>query len=252
MMYRLVLVIAFATSAMAAADLTGRWTGTMEANGTRIPVYLTMNQRDGQLTGFIAASQDTKQVPIEIVEREGDNVTFEVRDNAGRVVKFLLSLADNRLSGESAVDGQTSKVVLSRGIVSVDGRVGGIGPTGGGGGSRSGFGYGTGSGSGIGTGQGTKDGVYRVGGGVSAPALIHKTEPEYTEEARAAKYQGTVLLYVEIDPNGNATNVKVQRSLGLGLDEKAVEAVKQWKFKAGYKDGKPVTVQATIEVNFRL
>jgi TonB family protein len=82
--------------------------------------------------------------------------------------------------------------------------------------------------------------------------LLRKTEPEYTEQARAARYQGTVLLYVEIDANGNATNIKLQRSLGLGLDEKAVEAVKQWKFKPGQKDGVPVTVQATIEVNFRL
>jgi TonB family protein len=94
--------------------------------------------------------------------------------------------------------------------------------------------------------------VYRVGGGVTAPALIYKTEPEYTEEARQAKYQGTVLLYVEIEPTGMATNIKVQRSLGLGLDQKAVEAVQKWRFKPGMKDGNPVTVQATIEVNFRL
>ena len=77
-------------------------------------------------------------------------------------------------------------------------------------------------------------------------------EPEYSEEARKAKYQGTVLLYVEVDPSGKATNMRVLRSLGLGLDEKAMEAVKKWKFKPGYKDGKPVTVAATIEVNFRL
>jgi len=57
---------------------------------------------------------------------------------------------------------------------------------------------------------------------------------------------------VEIDPSGRATNIKVQRSLGLGLDEKAIEAVKQWRFRPGYKDGRPVTVAATIEVNFRL
>ena len=82
--------------------------------------------------------------------------------------------------------------------------------------------------------------------------LLHKVEPEYTEEARNAKYQGTVLLSVEIDPTGIATNIKVQRSLGLGLDEKAIQAVKQWRFKPGEKDGKPVTVAATIEVNFCL
>src|SRR3954463_7203340 len=129
------------------------------------------------------------------------------------------------------------------------------GPGSGGGiGSGSGGGVGSGKGGGFGPGEGggVGGGVYRVGGGVTAPALLFKKEPEYSEEARKAKYQGTVLLYIEVDPNGKATNIKVQRSLGLGLDEKAIEAVKQWKFKPGYKDGKPVTVAATIEVNFRL
>jgi TonB family protein len=95
-------------------------------------------------------------------------------------------------------------------------------------------------------------GVFRVGGGVSAPVLISKIEPEYSEDARKAKYQGIVLLYVEVDPSGRAQNVRVARSLGLGLDEKAIEAVRKWKFRPGLKDGKPVTVAATIEVNFRL
>lgn len=99
-------------------------------------------------------------------------------------------------------------------------------------------------------GQSDGNGVYRVGGGVSAPTLIYKTDPEYTEQARAAKYIGTVLLYVEIDPNGDATNIKVQRPLGLGLNEKAIEAVRQWKFEPGQKDGVPVKVRANVEVNF--
>jgi TonB family protein len=94
--------------------------------------------------------------------------------------------------------------------------------------------------------------AYRVGGGVTPPGLLYKVEPEYTQEARAAKLQGTVLLYVEISPEGKAENISVRRSLGLGLDEKAIEAVRRWKFKPGTKDSEPVTVQATIEVNFRL
>jgi len=129
------------------------------------------------------------------------------------------------------------------------------GPGSGGGiGSGSGGGVGSGKGGGFGPGEGggVGGGVFRVGGGVTAPALMFKVEPEYSEEARKAKYQGTVLLYIEVDPSGKATNIKVQRSLGLGLDEKAIEAVKKWKFKPGYKDGKPVTVAASIEVNFRL
>ncbi len=129
------------------------------------------------------------------------------------------------------------------------------GPGSGGGiGSGSGGGVGSGKGGGFGPGEGggVGGGVFRVGGGVTAPVLLHKVEPEYSEEARKAKYQGTVLLYIEVSPDGRATNIRVQRSLGLGLDEKAIEAVKQWKFKPGYKNGQPVTVAAQIEVNFRL
>jgi periplasmic protein TonB len=124
---------------------------------------------------------------------------------------------------------------------------GGIGNGKGGGvGNGDGGGYGPGSGGGVG------GGVFRVGGGVSSPILLSKTEPEYSEEARKAKHQGSVVLYVQIDTSGRATNIKVVKSLGLGLDEKAVEAVSKWKFSPGKKDGKPVTVEATIEVNFRL
>ena len=138
--------------------------------------------------------------------------------------------------------------------------LGKIGPpsngTGSGGGIGSGKGGGVGSGEGGGVGPGSGGGfgggVFRVGGGVTAPVLVYKKEPEYSEEARKAKYQGTVTLYVEVAPNGKAQNIKVLHSLGLGLDEKAIEAVKQWTFKPGMKDGKPVTVAASIEVNFRL
>ncbi len=124
---------------------------------------------------------------------------------------------------------------------------GGIG-TGRGGGVGSGRGGGVGPGSGGGIGGG----VYRVGGGVSAPRLTRKVEPEYSEEARKAKYQGTVVLAVEVWPDGKAHNVRVIRSLGLGLDEKAMQAVQQWEFVPGKKDGSAVKVSAQIEVNFRL
>jgi TonB family protein len=129
------------------------------------------------------------------------------------------------------------------------------GPGSGGGigsGTGGGVGPGNGPGFGPGSGGGAGGGVFHVGGGISAPLLLFKVEPEYSEEARKAKYQGTVTLYVEIDPSGRAQNIKVVRSLGLGLDERAMEAVKKWKFKPGYKDGRPVTVAATVEVNFRL
>lgn len=121
-------------------------------------------------------------------------------------------------------------------------------------GSGKGGGVGSGSGAGVGPGSGggMGGGVYRIGGGVSAPALLSKVEPEYSEEARKAKFQGTVVLYVVVDEKGQPQQLRVVRPLGLGLDEKAIEAVQRWRFRPGFKDGKPVAVAATVEVNFRL
>jgi periplasmic protein TonB len=119
-------------------------------------------------------------------------------------------------------------------------------------GSGGGVGSGSGGGFGPGSGGGFGGGAFKVGGGVTAPQLLYKVEPEYSEEARKAKYQGTVVLNVIVDASGKAVEPKIVHSLGLGLDEKAIEAVKKWKFKPGYKDGKPVAVIAQIEVNFRL
>jgi TonB family protein len=85
------------------------------------------------------------------------------------------------------------------------------------------------------------------------PSLIHKLEPIYSKEGRKAKLQGTVLLHLEVDPTGNVVNPRVVRSLGLGLDEKAIEAVRQWRFRPGSsRDGKSVTCEDNIEVNCRL
>ena len=129
------------------------------------------------------------------------------------------------------------------------------GPGSGGGiGSGSGGGVGSGKGPGFGPGEGGGfgGGTYRVGNGVTAPTLTFKVEPEYSEEARKAKFMGTVILYIEVNEKGLVQNPRVLRSVGMGLDEKAIEAVMKWRFRAGYKDGKPVTVAAQVEVNFRL
>lgn len=103
-----------------------------------------------------------------------------------------------------------------------------------------------------GSGANFSGGAYKIGGGVSAPVPTYKPEPEYSEEARRAKFQGTVVLFVVVDESGNPRDLKVIRPVGLGLDQKAIEAVRKWKFRPGMKDGYPVPVQATIEVNFRL
>jgi TonB family protein len=94
--------------------------------------------------------------------------------------------------------------------------------------------------------------VYRIGAGVAPPALIQKVEPEYTDEARMAKYQGTAILSIQVGLDGKAHHLALVRSLGLGLDEKAAEAIRQWTFRPASKDGRPVVVSATVEVNFRL
>jgi TonB family protein len=129
----------------------------------------------------------------------------------------------------------------------------GIGSGGGiGSGKGGGVGPGNGPGFGPGSGGGFGGGAYRIGGGVSAPVPIYQPEPEYSEEARKAKWQGSVLLSLVVDASGKAVDIKVTKSLGLGLDQKAIEAVEKWRFKPGMKDGKPVPVMASVEVNFRL
>ncbi len=126
--------------------------------------------------------------------------------------------------------------------------------SGGGIGSGSGGGVGSGTGPGVGPGHGggIGGGVFRVGGGVSAPRALDTPDPEYSEEARKAKYQGTCVLWLIVGPDGKPRDVKVARALGMGLDQKAIEAVRNWKFQPAMKDGKPVAVQINVEVNFRL
>jgi TonB family protein len=134
------------------------------------------------------------------------------------------------------------------------------GPPSNGTGSNSGIGSGSGGGIGVGSGPGVGEGrgggigggVFRVGGGVSAPKAVYSPDPEYSEEARKAKYQGVCVVTLIVGPDGRPRDVHVARSLGLGLDEKAIEAVNQWKFDPAQKDGKPVAVAINVEVTFRL
>ena len=94
--------------------------------------------------------------------------------------------------------------------------------------------------------------VYRVGGDVTAPQLVRKVDPEYSEEARKAKKEGTVVLKLVVQRDGIVRDIKVIQSVGLGLDERAIGAVKQWRFNPALKGGRPVDVAAMIEVTFRL
>lgn len=118
-------------------------------------------------------------------------------------------------------------------------------------GQGSGVGYGSGSGGPVAAAFQRSD-VFSVGNGTTPPSVLSKVDPEYSEEARAAKYSGSVMLSVVVGTDGRADDINVVKSLGLGLDEKAVEAVQRWVFKPGMNQGVPVKVRAQIEINFRL
>jgi periplasmic protein TonB len=113
-------------------------------------------------------------------------------------------------------------------------------------GSGNGAGYGPGSGGGLG------GGAYHVGGGVSAPLVLSAVDPEYSDEARRAKFTGIVVVALVVDPSGMPQRVHVIRRLGMGLDEKAIQAVQQYRFKPAEYQGKPVPVEVNIEVIFQI
>ncbi len=100
--------------------------------------------------------------------------------------------------------------------------------------------------------DGVNEPVYSVGRGITPPRPIYDREPEFSDEARRKKISGSVTLTLIVTPKGEVTDIKVVHSLGTGLDEKAIEAVKQWRFKPATKDGQPVAVQIAVEVDFKI
>ncbi len=125
-----------------------------------------------------------------------------------------------------------------------------------GGGIGDGKGTGVGPGKGPGYGPGSDGGccgdAFTVGGQVIGPVPIYKPEPAYSEEARKAKYSGTVTLWIVVDPQGSVRDIRLVKGVGMGLDEKAEEAVRTWKFKPGTRLGVPVAVRVMVEIAFRL
>jgi protein TonB len=121
-------------------------------------------------------------------------------------------------------------------------------------GNGSGSGLGSGNGSGLGPGSGGNygGGVRRIGGGVSSPVVIYQVEPEFSEEARKAKFMGIVTVNLIVDSKGMPQNVHVLRGVGMGLDQKAVEAVRQYRFKPAMAEGKPVPVELNVQVDFQI
>ena len=129
----------------------------------------------------------------------------------------------------------------------------GTGSNGGIGSGKSG-GVGSGSGAGVGPGEGGGygGGLYRVGGGVTAPVITYQVDAEFSDQARMAKYQGVVIVEFVVDTKGLPRNLRVIRPLGMGLDEKALEAVRQYRFKPAMLKGHPVPVLIDMSVDFHI
>jgi TonB family protein len=185
-----------------------------------------------------------KQAPTQItppaVEIKNDNPKLAVEPTVA--VPTNIKLANNSMPN---IGDPVAKVAgpASNGV----GSGGGIGA-----GKGTGIGIGVGGGVGQGSGGGYGGGVFKVGGGVAAPVPIFKPEPEFTEEARRAKHQGTVMLALIVGADGLTRDIRVVHRLGMGLDEKAIESARQWKFQPATKDGRPVAVAINIEVDFTL
>jgi TonB family protein len=94
--------------------------------------------------------------------------------------------------------------------------------------------------------------VYKVGNGVTPPVLTYSVDAEFTQKAKHAKYQGVSVVQCVVDTHGMPQHVHTVRKLAMGLDEKAIDAVRQYRFKPGTLDGEPVAVAITIEVNFHI
>lgn len=151
-----------------------------------------------------------------------------------------VTIPDNTNLPNVGVPKSNNVTVISNG----QGIHGGMGTNGGGG---------DGPGNGPGLGSGSEPGVYIPGrGGVTEPTPIFAPEAEFSDEARRQKYQGICLVAVIVDAHGLPQNVHVVQRLGMGLDEKAMEAIRRYRFKPATKDGKPVAAAIVVEVDFRL
>ncbi len=119
-------------------------------------------------------------------------------------------------------------------------------------GNGSGIGSGEGAGLGPGSGGNTGGGPLHIGGSIRPPSVLYSVEPEFSEEARKAKFSGNVQVYLWVDEHGNPSHIRIARGVGMGLDEKAIEAVRQYKFKPATQNGKPVKVDLYVNVDFQI
>jgi protein TonB len=119
-------------------------------------------------------------------------------------------------------------------------------------GAGTGVGEGTGAGIGPGSGGGTGGGPFRPGSGITPPSLLREVKPDYTEEARRRGINGDVELEIVVRSDGTVGDVRLQRGLGSGLDQRAIDAVRQWRFSPARRQGVPVDVLVEVAVEFKL
>ena len=148
-------------------------------------------------------------------------------------------------------DSRDRNGVLERSTAAEDSRGSGSGG-GTGAGTGTGIGEGQGAGVGPGSGGGTGGGVYRPGSGIEPPKLLREVKPDYTEEARIKRLAGEVVLEIVVRRDGSVSDLKVIKGLGGGLNERAIQAVRQWRFSPARRQGTPVDVTVEVAVEFRL
>jgi TonB family protein len=227
---------------------TARVPSPMVANATKIDVYVPRSGSRPNRGGGSGGSADK----IGASKGEAPRFTHEqftppavvLQDRNPKLAVEATVVAPPELNLVRTQTGDPLSTLLSP---SSGSGVSGIGP-----GRGNGVGPGSGPGYGPGWGSGTGGDAYWPGNGVTMPRAIYSPEPEFSDEARKVKHQGVVVLLAVIGADGRPRNLQVARSLGLGLDEKAVEAVRTWRFEPGRKDGRPVAVQIAVEVDFNL
>jgi len=119
-------------------------------------------------------------------------------------------------------------------------------------GQGTGLGEGEGSGIGPGSGGGTGGGPYRPGSGITPPSVLREVRPDYTEDGRRRNIEGDVVLEIVVRRDGAVGDVKLLQGLGAGLDQRAIEAVRQWRFSPAQRQGVPVDVIVEVAVEFKL
>ncbi|HKD45702.1 MAG TPA: energy transducer TonB [Candidatus Angelobacter sp.] len=228
---------------------TARMDDQQVAGATRIDGLVLPAGSGPKRGGGGAGSADntgaSKGAAPRFTKQQFSSPTVELEDHARKlpVEATLIGPPELRLPQTQTGDPLSNLVTLSNGA-----GVSGIG----GGRGKYGDGPGSGGGNGPGSGGGCCGDFYLAGKGVTAPRAIYSPEPEFSDEARRVKFQGVVVLLAIIGPDGRPRNLHVARSLGMGLDEKAIEAVRTWRFEPGMKDGHPVAIQIAVEVDFHL